>query len=132
MQATRYEDAITIRTKTPDEIEEEMENPQKTNFSQFNYQFPNGVVCGVGKSKRPSHASLFQIIVSDFAGKPAFKFETEYAGEYTSSSRAEKHLRVYCKEVWEAAELSKTKQIRRSEAAKEADKKDVDATNPSN
>ncbi len=120
MLVERYEDAVTMRVKTPDEIEREMDEPSKTIYSQFNYTFPNGVVCGVGKSKRPGHAALFQIVVTDFDGKNAFKFESEYAGEYTSVSRAEKHLLVYCKEVWAEAERMKTKLVRKVEAEKEA------------
>lgn len=120
MQATRYEEAIRLRVKSPDEIEMEMDEPQKANFSQFDYQFPNGVMCGVGKSKRPGHAALFQLIVTDFNGKSAVKFPVEYAGEYTSTTRAEHALRIYCKEAWADAEAKKTTQVRRSEADKEA------------
>ena len=119
MQATMYEEAITMIVKTPDMIEAEMENPASTNFSQFNYIMPNGVVCGVGKSKRPGHASLFQIIVTNFDGKSAFKFETQYAGEYTSSQRAEKHLRQYCREAWTNAEDKQVQVKRQEDAAKE-------------
>jgi len=118
-----FKDARVMRTKTPDEIQDEMDNPQSANFSQMDYHFPNGVVCGVGKSRRPSHASLYQLIVTDFNGKSAVKFPETYAGEYTSPSRAEKHLRNYCEEAWKLAEESKTKQVRKTAKAKaEADK----------
>lgn len=116
MLVTRYEDAVTLRVRTPDDIEAEMDEPMKACYSQFDYQFPNGVICGVGKSKRPGHASLFQIMVTDFNGKNAFKFEKEYSGEYTSVSRAEAHLRIYCKESWGAANSAKSTQVKRSEA----------------
>lgn len=119
MQATRYEEAVSLRQKTPDEIELEMEEPMAANFSQYNYQFPNGVTCGVGKSRRPGHAALFQLIVTDFNGKNAVKFPDEYAGEYTSVTRAEHDLRIYCKEAWQDADAKKTTQVRRSEAEKE-------------
>lgn len=116
---SNFKEARTMRVKTPEDIQAEMENPESSNFAQFDYHFPNGVICGVGKSKRPSHASLFQIIVTDFDGKPNVKFPSEYAGEYTSSTRAEKSLNLYCKEAWTQAEALKTKQIRETEAAKE-------------
>jgi hypothetical protein len=119
MQAQAYDEAITSIVKTPDMIEAEMESPMNANFAQFSYQMPNGVKCGVGKSRRPGHASLFQIIVTDFDGKPAFKFEKEYSGEYTSSTRAEKHLGSYCREAWAEAEERKAQAQRAEDAAKE-------------
>ena len=96
MQATAYEEAITSIVKTPDMIEAEMESPMNANFAQFNYQMPNGVKCGVGKSRRPGHASLFQIIVIDFDGKPAFKFEKEYSDflQWSHFSRNARHLEI--------------------------------------
>ena len=108
-----YKQAVTLRTKTPDEIEMEMENPNAANFAIYEYNFPNGIKCGVGKSRRPGHASMFQIIVTDFDGKPNVKFPEEYAGEYTSPTRTEKDLAQYCKESWQAAEAAKTKATRK-------------------
>lgn len=116
---SNFKEARTMRVKTPEDIQNEMESPETSNFAQFDYHFPNGVICGVGKSKRPSHASLFQIIVTEFNGKPNVKFPSEYAGEYTSSTRAEKSLNLYCKEAWDKAESLKTKQVRETEAAKQ-------------
>ena len=121
MQATKYDEAITARVKTPDDIEMEMDNPMMANFSQYEYQLPNGVKYGIGKSRRPGHASLFQLIVTDFAGKNAVKTPEEYAGEYTSVTRAEHALRIFCKESWQAAEAAKSKQTKRTEAKKEVE-----------
>ncbi len=118
-----FKDAITMRQKTPEDVEMEMENPNGANFALYDYTFPNGVMCGVGKSRRPGHASMFQIIVTDFDGKPNVKFPTEYAGEYTSTQRAEKALRQYCQEAWQEAEKKKTKATRKAEAAKVEDEK---------
>jgi hypothetical protein len=118
MQATQYKEAVQLRHKTPDEIELEMEEPMKANYSQYDYHFPNGIKCGIGKSKRPGHASLFQLIVTDFDGKNAVTFPTEYRGEYTSVTRAEHALRLYCKEAWAEADNKKSVQVKRSEAAK--------------
>lgn len=120
MNVENYQSAIILRVKTPDMIMEEQEEPGKANFSQFDYHFPTGFIAGVGKSKRPSHASLFQIIVSDFNGMPNIKFPKEYSGEYTSTTRAEKALHLYCKEAWEAAEAAKTKSTRKAEVEKVA------------
>jgi len=119
MQAQTYDDAIQMIVRTPDMIEAEMESPMLANYAQFSYQMPNGIKLGVGKSQRPGHASLFQIIVTDFDGKSAFKTATEYAGEYTSSTRAEKHLRSYVREAWTAAEKAKAQAQRAEDAAKE-------------
>ena len=101
-----------------------MEEPLMANFAQKEYHFPNGIMCGVGKSRRPGHAAMYQIIVVDFAGKPNIKFPIEYAGEYTTPTRAEKSLLMFCKAAWETAEGAKTKQIRKTEAAKELSKKE--------
>jgi hypothetical protein len=119
MQATSYDEAITMIVRTPAMIEAEMDSPLLANHAQFSYQMPNGVKLGVGKSQRPGHASLFQIIVTDFDGKNAFKTETEYSGEYTSSTRAEKHLRSYIREAWTAAEKAKAQAERAAQAAAE-------------
>jgi hypothetical protein len=116
MQATRYEEAITMRQKTPDEIEREMDEPMSANFSQYDYHLPNGSRWGIGKSRRPGHAALFQIIVTDFNDKPALKTPSPYAGEYTSQTRAEAALRLFCKEAWQEAERLKSTQTKRSEA----------------
>lgn len=116
-----YKEARVMRAKTPDEIQEEMENPNSANFSQMDYHFPNGVICGVGKSRRPGHASLYQLIVTDYNGKTAVKFPETFAGEYTTPTRAEKHLNSYCMEAWQMAEKAKTKQVRKTEKDK-ADK----------
>jgi hypothetical protein len=99
-----FKQAIIMRVKTPDDIQAEMEEPTKSNFAIFEYNFPTGFKAGVGKSRRPSHASLFQLIVTDFNGMPNIKFPSEYAGEYTSTQRAEKALTSYCQESWLAAE----------------------------
>ena len=112
-----YSQAVVLRHKTPDDIQAEMEEPTTANFAIFDYNFPNGFKAGVGKSKRPSHASLFQLVVTDFAGKPAIKFPSEYAGEYTSTARAEKALGLYCREAWDAAEKAKTKATRKDAAS---------------
>jgi hypothetical protein len=119
MQVTQYKEAITARHRTPDDIEMEMEEPMKANYSQHDYHFPTGIKCGIGKSRRPGHAALFQLIVTDFDGKNAVKFPVEYSGEYTSVTRAEHALRIYCKESWADSEDKKTKQVRRTEAEKE-------------
>ncbi len=118
---SNFKEARVMRVKTPEDIQMEMETPDAANFAQFDYHFPNGVICGVGKSKRPSHASLFQLIVTDFNGKTAVKFPSEYAGEYTSTTRAEKSLNLYCKDAWDHAEALKTKQTRETEAAKQVE-----------
>lgn len=114
-----YKQAVRMRMKTPDEIQEEMDNPAKANFALHEYHMPNGVILGVGKSKRPGHGSLYQLIVTDFNGKPNVKIEEEYAGEYTSTGRAEKALQMYCKHSWEAAEDAKTTAVRKTEKAKQ-------------
>lgn len=117
---TSYQNAVRMINKTPEMVQLEMEEPGKANFAVFDYVFPNGIRVGVGKSRRPSHASLYQLVVTDFNGKPNVKFPDKFAGEYTSPSRAEKDLQAYCKESWEAAEQAKTKEVRKTEAAKEA------------
>ena len=110
-----------MRTKTPDDIQNEMDNQMAANFAIFDYHFPTGIRCGVGKSKRPGHASMFQIIVTYFDGKPNVKIPEEYAGEYTSTTRAEKGLHMYCKDAWEQAEKQMTKASRKGAAEKAAD-----------
>lgn len=122
---TSYKEAVTLRVKTPEDVELEMEDPMRANFAIYDYKFPNGIRCGVGKSKRPGHASLFQLIVTDFDGKPNVKFPSEFAGEYTSTDRAEKGLAMYCKEAWNEAERKKTKATRKLEAEKEMEKDEV-------
>ena len=119
-----YAQAIKLRIKTQENLIQEMEEPRLANFAQNEYHFPNGIMCGVGKSRRPGHASFFQIIVIDFNGKPNIKFPAEFSGEYTTQSRAELGLKQFCKKAWEAAEGFKTKQVRKTEAAKELSKKE--------
>jgi len=119
-----YTEAVKVRVKSHEDVMQEMEEPFMANFSQKEYHFPNGIMCGVGKSRRPGHASMYQIIVIDFAGKPNIKFPVEYSGEYTTPTRAEKGLLMFCKSAWEHAEGVKTKQIRKTEAAKELSKKE--------
>jgi len=119
-----YTEAVKVRVKSHEDIMQEMEEPFMANFAQKEYHFPNGIMCGVGKSRRPGHASMYQIIVVDFAGKPNIKFPVEYSGEYTTPTRAEKGLLMFCKAAWETAEGAKTKQIRKTEAAKELSKKE--------
>jgi hypothetical protein len=119
MLVTEYKEAIVIRHRTPDEIELEMEQPQMANYSQYDYHLPNGTKWGVGKSRRPGHAALFQLIVTDFDGKNAVKTPSKYSGEYTSVTRAEHALRIYCKEAWQEADKSKSTQVKRSEAKAE-------------
>ena len=116
---TNFKEAIVMRVKTPEDIETEMENPNAANFAMFDYTFPNGIRCGIGKSRRPGHAAMFQLVVTDFDGKSNIKFPVKYSGEYTSSTRAEKDLRQYCKEAWDMAELAKTKATRRAETEKD-------------
>lgn len=120
MLATRYEEAVRPLIKTPEMVELEMDEPSKALFNQFQYTMPNGVVLGIGKSRRPHHASLFQIVAIDLNGKNAYKLPEEYRGEYTSPSRAEHHLRIACKEAWAAAEAAKSTQTKRTEAKKDA------------
>jgi len=125
---TNYTEAVHMRHKSQEEIIMEMDEPLKANFSLYDYHFPNGIVCGVGKSRRPGHASMYQIIVTEFAGKPNIKFPVEYSGEYTTPTRAEKSLLMFCKSAWDHAEGVKTKQVRKTEAAKElSNKEQMDA-----
>jgi hypothetical protein len=119
-----YTEAVKVRIKSHEDTIQEMEEPLMANFAQKEYHFPNGIMCGVGKSRRPGHASMYQIIVVDFAGKPNIKFPIEFSGEYTTPTRAEKSLLMFCKAAWETAEGHKTKQIRKTEAAKELSKKE--------
>jgi hypothetical protein len=119
-----YTEAVKVRIKSHEDTIQEMEEPLMANFAQKEYHFPNGIMCGVGKSRRPGHASMYQIIVVDFAGKPNIKFPIEYSGEYTTPTRAEKSLLMFCKAAWENADGAKTKQIRKTEAAKELSKKE--------
>lgn len=119
-----YTQAIKARVKSHEDTVREMEEPQIANFAQNEYHFPNGIMCGVGKSRRPGHPSFFQIIVINFDGKPNIKFPQEFSGEYTTQTRAEKGLLQFCKKAWEAAEGAKTKQVRKTEAAKELSRKE--------
>lgn len=113
-----YDKAITIRQKTPEDVETEMHEPKRANFAVFSYTMPSGVVCGVGKSMVPNHPSLFQIRVFDYADKPATKVADAYSGEYTSADRAEKALRQYTREAWEKGEELMTKKVRKAHAEK--------------
>lgn len=118
MKADSYKNAVLLRQKTPDEIHAEMDDPKSANFSLYDYHMPNGTILGVGKSKIRDHASMYQIKVVDFDGKPNVSIPLQYAGEYTTAGRAENDLLKYCKEAWAEAEERQTKQVRKAHAGK--------------